>query len=87
MTATSPPVPAAAAELLGALLTALEPTGTARDARARGALRAAQRALREPGVRDLQAMADELPSMGQAAAQVAQDRALRAVERYYSRHP
>ncbi len=82
MTATNVPAPAAAAELLGALLTAMEPTGSARDARVRGALRAAQRALREPG-----AMADDQPSRGQAAAQVAQDRALRAAERYYSRQP
>lgn len=87
MTATNAPAPAAAAELLGALLTAMEPSASARDARIHGALRAAQRALREPGVRDLEAMAAEMPSMGQAAAQVAQDRALRAAERYYSRHP
>ena len=82
-------VPAAAAELLGAFLTALEPTGSARDARARGALRAAQRALREPGVRDLDALAESLgsPSMRQAAAGVAEDRALAAVGRYYRRHP
>ncbi len=84
-----------AAATLGALLDALPPPQgrvgnlyAQQDRRVRKALRAAQRALAEPGVRELDAMADELdsPSMRAAAAQVAQERALAAVRRSY-RHP
>jgi hypothetical protein len=86
----------AAADVLAALLDATPPPtgrmGNLRhreDARIRGALRAAQRALTEAGVRELDAMADERGSekLRAAAAGVGQDRALRAVERFYSRQP
>ena len=92
----SPSDATAAAAVLGAILDAVEPpTGRVgnllaqRDRRIRGALRAAQRALGEPGVRELDALADELRSDGMrtAATGVAQDRALAAVGRYYRRHP
>lgn len=92
----SPSDAGAAAAVLGALLDAVEaPTGRVgnllaqQDRRIRGALRAAQRALAEPGVRELDALADELGSedMRTAATGVAQDRALTAVGRYYRRHP
>ena len=85
-----------AADVLAALLDAVEPpTGRIgnlqhrEDARIRGALRAAQRALTEAGVRELDAMAAERGSekLRAAAAGVGQDRALRAVERFYSRQP
>lgn len=93
----SPTIPSdarAAAAVLDALLDAVPPptgrignlTGE-QDARIRKALRAAQRALQEPGVRALDALADERSSkqLRAAAAGVAQDRALRAVQRTYRR--
>lgn len=90
----SPSDARSAAQTIGALLDALEPpTGRVgnlyvqKDRRIRRALRAAQRALAEPGVRELDALADELssPSIRSAAAQVAQERALAAVRRSYRR--
>ena len=96
MSAPSPSDAAMAAQTLGALLDALQPPQgrvgnllAQQDRRIRGALRAAQRALAEPGVRELDALADDLASepMRTAATGVAQDRALRAVERFYRRHP
>lgn len=95
----SPTIPSdarAAAAVLDALLDAMPPpTGrignlrAQEDARIRKALRAAQRALQEPGVRELDALADERSSdqLRAAAAGVAQDRALRAVQRTYRRRP
>lgn len=78
-----------AAGVLGALLAALPPAKTARERRMRGALREAQRALREPGVRELDALADQMGSEGlrDAAATTASRRAVRAVSRYYARQP
>jgi hypothetical protein len=87
MTATS--TPSKAADVLGAFLAAVEASGSAKDARIRGAIKAAQRALREPGVRHLDALADEISSdqLRVANVGVAQERALRAVERHYRRQP
>ena len=94
MSTTTPSDARTASQTLGALLDAVEPPAWPlsnvlgeQDRRIRKALRAAQRALAEPGVRELDAMADELgsPSMRSAAAQVAQERALAAVRRSYRR--
>lgn len=96
MSIPSPSDARSAAQTLGALLEAVEPPAwpvsnlvAQQDARIRKALRAAQRALGEPGVQDLDALADELASepMRAAAAGIAQDRALRAVQRSYRRQP
>lgn len=92
----SPSDATAAAAVLGALLDAVEPpTGRVgnllaqQDRRIREALRAAQRALVEPGVRELDELAEQMDSdqMRTAATGVAQDRALAAVGRYYRRQP
>lgn len=94
-TATSPSDAQAAAQVLANLLASMRPpTGRVgnllaqQDRRIRKALTAAQRALAEPGVRNLSALADDLgsSSMRAAADQVAQARALAAVRRSY-RHP
>ena len=94
MSTTTPSDARTAAQTLGALLDAVEPPAWPlsnllgeQDRRVRKALRAAQRALAEPGVRDMDELADELdsPSMRAAAAQVAQERALAAVRRSYRR--
>lgn len=92
MTTTAPSDARTAAQSLGVLLDAVQPPAWPvgnvlgeQDRRIRKALRAAQRALAEPGVRELDALADELSSssMRSAAAQVAQERALAAVRRSY----
>lgn len=92
MSTTAPSEARSAAQTIGALLDAVEPPAWPlsnvlgeQDRRVRKALRAAQRALAEPGVRDMDELADELgsPSMRAAAAQIAQDRALAAVRRSY----
>lgn len=78
-----------AVAVLDALLAAIPPSTGSRERRIREALRVGQRALREPGVRELDALADELGSkpMRIAAADTAGQRAKRAIERYYSRQP
>lgn len=89
MTPQTPSDAREAAEVLGALLTEIPASTAPRERRIRGALRAAIRALREPGVRELDALADEMGSedMRAATGRVAEDRALRAVERSYRRQP